>query len=1028
MHIPFGMFEHEKDCPIRSEKAGVDLPMKRFLTRSRTAAVRSLVVAMALIVGTHAAVAATFGTVIPIGGQASDIALDESRRALYIANFGGNRIDVMSLDTNAITRSIQVTAQPGSLALSRDNRYLVVGHYGNFEAARNAVTVVNLEDNTRRVFGTGSAPLAIAFTIDNLAFVVTSTEFLLLDPVSGQTRTIDTVEGLAGKTLPVPAPAIPPVIIRAAVTASRDGLWLYGLTDKFLFRYDIHLGQLIITGYTSSPDMGPRTVSVNSNGTFYTAGWALFDRQGTLVAQFPNPSGKLDIGSHAIDTESGVVYAQMTQAETATSQAAVTTASGPVLQILAADNLSVIDRLQLRENLTGRSVLNSSRDVLYSVSASGVTVFPVGQLAKAPRIRAEQRDVLFRGSTCSRQQQTQEVAIVDASGGHVAFALTPSDPGITVSPDSGVTPAVVRITVDPGAFLNSKGTTAGYIDIKSPGVVNIPDRIRVLVNNREPDQRGLVQNVPGKLVDVLADAVRNRFMIVRQDTNEVLVFDRNLKQVAALRTGNTPTQMAISPDLRYLLVGNDNSQVASVFDLDTLRPSAPIRFPFGHYPRSIAVSGNAILASVRSAGGPHTIDRIDMVTRTAFTPPSLGAYSNDVTLDTSLAASSDGSKILIALSDGRVLLYDANFDAFVAARKDFDKLSGAVAASSYDFFVVDNNVLNASLVPLGTLDKNSGSSSGFIFVDLVGFRSNSLGTAQAGMLERVNLSQLQSILPTRVTESPLTTAAGTGFTRTLAVLGNREGLISLTTSGFTALPWNYDASYAPPRIDRVVNAADLSDNIAPGSLVTIFGAQLSPAPGLAMDPATADALAESCLTVNGSLAPVIFSSADKINAQIPWNAGGSTTLILRTPGGSSDAIRVRVIPGAPGIFRSGTAGPESGIPTIVRATNNELVTVSNPIHRGDDLIIYVTGLGRTNPEIPVGSRAPFEPLAQVLDTPKITLGGVALPVSFAGLTPGLVGVYQVNLLVPRSVPTGFDIPLRIEQSTASTTVPVRVVP
>jgi uncharacterized protein (TIGR03437 family) len=253
-------------------------------------------------------------------------------------------------------------------------------------------------------------------------------------------------------------------------------------------------------------------------------------------------------------------------------------------------------------------------------------------------------------------------------------------------------------------------------------------------------------------------------------------------------------------------------------------------------------------------------------------------------------------------------------------------------------------------------------------------------------------------------------------------------LISLTTSGFTALPWNYDASYAPPRIDRVVNAADLSDNIAPGSLVTIFGAQLSPAPGLAMDPATADALAESCLTVNGSLAPVIFSSADKINAQIPWNAGGSTTLILRTPGGSSDAIRVRVIPGAPGIFRSGTAGPESGIPTIVRATNNELVTVSNPIHRGDDLIIYVTGLGRTNPEIPVGSRAPFEPLAQVLDTPKITLGGVALPVSFAGLTPGLVGVYQVNLLVPRSVPTGFDIPLRIEQSTASTTVPVRVVP
>ena len=136
----------------------------------------------------------------------------------------------------------------------------------------------------------------------------------------------------------------------------------------------------------------------------------------------------------------------------------------------------------------------------------------------------------------------------------------------------------------------------------------------------------------------------------------------------------------------------------------------------------------------------------------------------------------------------------------------------------------------------------------------------------------------------------------------------------------------------------------------------------------------------------------------------------SLALILRTPGGSSECVRVRVVPGAPGIFRSGTAGPESGIATIVRSANNELVTVSNPVHRGDDLIIYATGLGRTSPEIPVGSPAPFEPLARVLDTPVITLGGVALPVSFAGLTPGLVGVYQVNVIVPRSVPTGFEIP------------------
>ena len=42
----------------------------------------------------------TFGTVVSIGGEASDLALDETRGVLYIANFTANRIDVMSLATN----------------------------------------------------------------------------------------------------------------------------------------------------------------------------------------------------------------------------------------------------------------------------------------------------------------------------------------------------------------------------------------------------------------------------------------------------------------------------------------------------------------------------------------------------------------------------------------------------------------------------------------------------------------------------------------------------------------------------------------------------------------------------------------------------------------------------------------------------------------------------------------------------------------------------------------------------------------
>src|SRR5450631_840017 len=75
--------------------------------------------------------AGTFGKVVPIGGAASDVALDEARGVLYIANFTANRIDVMSLANNAIQTSINVAAQPSSLSLSPDGHWLIITHFGN---------------------------------------------------------------------------------------------------------------------------------------------------------------------------------------------------------------------------------------------------------------------------------------------------------------------------------------------------------------------------------------------------------------------------------------------------------------------------------------------------------------------------------------------------------------------------------------------------------------------------------------------------------------------------------------------------------------------------------------------------------------------------------------------------------------------------------------------------------------------------------------------------------------------------------
>src|SRR5437764_2725689 len=110
--------------------------------------------------------AANFGTVVPIGGHASDIALDEARGVLYIANFTANRIEVMSTADNSIRTSMNVAPQPGAIAISPDSKYLIVAHYGNLlptDPSRNAITLINLEDSTRQTFSTGDTPLAVTF-------------------------------------------------------------------------------------------------------------------------------------------------------------------------------------------------------------------------------------------------------------------------------------------------------------------------------------------------------------------------------------------------------------------------------------------------------------------------------------------------------------------------------------------------------------------------------------------------------------------------------------------------------------------------------------------------------------------------------------------------------------------------------------------------------------------------------------------------------------------------------------------------
>jgi len=978
---------------------------------------------------------ATVGKVIAIGGHASDIALDESRRVLYVANFTANRIEVMSMADGRIQTSYNVVANPGSLALSPDGRFLVITHYGNFQAPNtpaNALTILDLQSNSRQTFAMSSPPLGVSFGIDGRALVVTTAEFLLLDPSTGATQTLEIIAGVASKTLPVATGTFPANIVASSMAPSGDGLHIFGLlaggaADNLTieFRYDVDSRR--VTGYqaTSTPPLGPRVVSVNRDGSLHLAGWALSDSSGSLIAQFPDPAGVLNIGSHVFDIQRNLVYAQMTKAGSVTSAGST---EAPQLQVLDPENLTVLDRLNLPENLSGRSVMSGDGSMMFSVSESGVTMIPVGTLSEQPRVVSAVEDISFRGNFCDRQVGTQQFTILDPGGNRTAFQLTSRLSGVTVSPASGVTPATITVRVDPTVFQNSKGTTTGTIDITSSQAVNVIGSIRVLINNKEPDQRGLFVNVPGKLVDVLADPTRDRFFVLRQDKNQVLVFDgASYAQIATLKTSNTPTQLAISFDRRWLMVGHDNSQLIGVFDLETLQPSTPIRMPFGHYPRSIASSGRATLAASRVAGPAHTIDRIDFLSRSASTPPTLGIYTNTISINTILVASGNGSSILAAQPDGTLMLYNANVDTFTISRKESIAAAGAYAASNFDQFVVGNLLLNGSLVPTRQFETGTGSSSGFAFVDQSAFRTTATNAQSPGNIQRIDTGSTNAVRSTRMVEAPLLSDTTRPYTRTLAPLYNRQAFVNLTTSGITVLPWAYDAAVAAPRIDRVVNAADYSQNTAPGSLVSLLGTNLSPVNQASSTTPLPTALGESCLTVNGVPVPMLYASSEQINAQLPYQVDGNVTLILRTPGGVSDNFNLTMLPAAPSIFRSGTSGDTTNIPTVIRTRNNELVTVSNPIHRDDVITIYLAGMGNTTPAVEAGYPGGADPISVPVIAPQVRIGSVNLSVEFAGLAPGQVGIYQVNARVPRTVPLGFDVPLSVVQGAQSTSVSVRVV-
>ena len=84
--------------------------------------------------------------------------------------------------------------------------------------------------------------------------------------------------------------------------------------------------------------------------------------------------------------------------------------------------------------------------------------------------------------------------------------------------------------------------------------------------------------------------------------------------------------------------------------------------------------------------------------------------------------------------------------------------------------------------------------------------------------------------------------------------------------------------------------------------------------------------------------------------------------------------------------------------------------------------MFAAGLGVTNPPVDASSAAPATPLAVVMNAVSATVGGKASQVSYAGLAPGLVGLYQINLAIPADVLASAQTPVVITAAGLSSAV------
>jgi uncharacterized protein (TIGR03437 family) len=167
--------------------------------------------------------------------------------------------------------------------------------------------------------------------------------------------------------------------------------------------------------------------------------------------------------------------------------------------------------------------------------------------------------------------------------------------------------------------------------------------------------------------------------------------------------------------------------------------------------------------------------------------------------------------------------------------------------------------------------------------------------------------------------------------------------------------------------------------------------------------------------------PIFFASPGQINIQIPWTLDGAEILLgSLVRGQASNFVRVPLATFSPGIFTMDGTGAGQGAIVIVGAEGAVAAPAgafsqppSRPVRRGESLAIFANGLGPVSNTPATGEVALADPRSETATMPEVTIGGVSQMVTFSGLAPDAVGLYQVNVIVAAGTPSGGQVAAKL---------------